>query len=91
MRRRRAIMPTSTSSLYVSNVGLIFTKGDLKEVNEEVGKYKNLVPSAKRTSSEGTFDKACSLHPQGPFAKAYGMSGECIRRRSIIGYANIWQ
>ncbi|KAM1357285.1 hypothetical protein ACFX13_032019 [Malus domestica] len=40
MRRRRAIMPTSTSSLYVSNVGLIFTKGDLKEVNEEVGKFQ---------------------------------------------------
>ncbi|KAM1357284.1 hypothetical protein ACFX13_032019 [Malus domestica] len=43
MRRRRAIMPTSTSSLYVSNVGLIFTKGDLKEVNEEVGKYKETI------------------------------------------------
>ncbi|KAM1150798.1 hypothetical protein ACFX2I_031235 [Malus domestica] len=40
MRRRRAIVPTSTSSLYVSNVGLIFTKGDLKEVSEEVGKFQ---------------------------------------------------
>ncbi|TQD98327.1 hypothetical protein C1H46_016045 [Malus baccata] len=86
MRRRQATVPTSTSSPSVSNVGLIFAKGDLKEVSEEVGKY-----NAKRTSSEGTFDKACGLHPQGPFAKAYGMSGECIRRRSIIGYANIWQ
>ncbi|KAM1698086.1 hypothetical protein ACFX14_029263 [Malus domestica] len=40
MRRRRAIVPTSTSSLSVSNVGLIFTKGDLKEVSEEVGKFQ---------------------------------------------------
>ncbi|KAM1683474.1 hypothetical protein ACFXTN_031640 [Malus domestica] len=91
MRRRRATVPTSTSSPSVSNVGLIFTKGDLKEVSEEVGKYKNLVSSAERTSSEGAFDKAYGLHPQGPFAKAYGMFGECIRRRSIIGNANIWQ
>ncbi|TQE05296.1 hypothetical protein C1H46_009071 [Malus baccata] len=56
--------------------------------------YLNLVPfcgTAERTSSEGAFDKAYGLHPQGPFAKAYGMFGECIRRRSIIGYANIWQ
>ncbi|TQD96666.1 hypothetical protein C1H46_017741 [Malus baccata] len=91
MRRRQATGPTSTSSPSVSNVSLIFAKGDLKKVSEEIGKYKNLVSSAERTSSEGTFDKACGLHPQGPFAKAYGMSGECIRRRSIIGYANIWQ
>nr|XP_017188032.1 uncharacterized protein LOC108173473 [Malus domestica] len=40
MRRRRATVPTSTLSPSVSNVGLIFTKGDLKEFSEEVGKYK---------------------------------------------------
>jgi large subunit ribosomal protein LP0 len=31
--------------VYQGNVGLIFTKGDLKEVREEIGKYKVGAPA----------------------------------------------
>ncbi|KAM1150797.1 hypothetical protein ACFX2I_031235 [Malus domestica] len=63
MRRRRAIVPTSTSSLYVSNVGLIFTKGDLKEVSEEVGKYKDHSQKHMECPGSASGEGASSVMP----------------------------